>query len=75
MEYFTHAYIEGVDREHDLQHLLGLPSDQNIINALSNNLIIDCLVLLYDARHVHAIYVPVTAILKVKVVIKKPKHI
>ena len=41
MEYFTHAEIEGEDISRDLQNITGCTSDQQIINALSNNLIIN----------------------------------
>ena len=39
MEYFTHADFEVEDRERDLQHLLGWPSDHKSIKALSKSLI------------------------------------
>ena len=73
MEYFICAYIEVADRARDLQHLLGWPSNKQLINALSKNLIINCPVLSDDLRHAHAIYGPATAILKEEMVRKKPK--
>ena len=68
MEYFTHADIEGANISRDLQHLLGCPSNQQLINTLSKKLIINCPVLLYDVRRYHVIYGPATAILKGKMV-------
>ena len=45
MEYFHRAVIEGSNRARYLQHLLRWPSNQQLINALSKNLIINCPVL------------------------------
>ena len=64
MEYFTRADIEGSDRAHDLQQLLGWPSDQQLINVLSKKLIINCPVLSDNVRRAHAIYGPVTTLFK-----------
>ena len=64
MEYFNHAYIEVSYRARDLQHLLGWPSYQQLINNLSNNFLIDFPVLLDDVRRAHAIYGPDTATLR-----------
>ena len=75
MDYFTRAYIEGSYRSLYLQHLLGWPSDQQLINALSNNFIINYRVLSDGVRRAHAIYGPAAAILKVKMVMKKTKHV
>ena len=75
MEYFIRAEIEGLDIARDLQHLLGWPSNKQLINVLSKNLIINCPVLSDDVRHTHAIYGPATAILKGGMVRKKPKHV
>ena len=75
MEYFTCAYIEGSDIARDLQHLPGWTSDQQLINALSKNLIINCPVILYDVRRAHAIYGTATAVLKGEMVRKNPKHV
>ena len=75
MEYFTRKEVEGVDRAHDLQYILGWPSNQQLITVLSKNFIINCPVLSDDVRCAHAIYVPATAILKGKMARKKPKHI
>ena len=63
MEYFNHTDIEGVDIAHELQQQLGWTSDQQLINALSKTLIINCPVLPDDVRCAHAIYGPTTAIL------------
>ena len=62
MEYFKCADIEGADRAHDLQHPLGWPYNQQLINALSKNLIINCPVLSDDVRRAHYIYGTATAI-------------
>ena len=75
MEYFNRVDIEGADRAHNLKQLLGWPSDQQLINKLSRNLIINYPFLSDDARRVHAIYGPATAILKDKIMRKKPKHV
>ena len=73
MEYFTRVDIDGAHRAHYLQHLLGWTSDQQLINAISKNLIINCPVLSDDVRCDHALYWPATSILKGGVVRKKPK--
>ena len=75
MEYFTRADTEVSDRENELQHLLGWPTDQQLMNDLTKNLIINCPVLPYDVRRAHDIYGPDNAILKVKMARKNPKHI
>ena len=75
MDYFTRADIEGADRARDLQHLLGWPSDQHLINALSKNLIINLPVLSDDVKHAHAIYGLATAILKGEMVRNKLKRV
>ena len=67
MEYFTHIDIKGSDWAHDLQHLLGWPSDKQLINDPCKNLILNCPVLLGGVRHAHAIYGPATAILNEKI--------
>ena len=64
MEYFTRADIEVADRARELQHLQGWRSDKQFINSLSNNLIINCTVLLDDMKRAHASYKPATNILK-----------
>ena len=74
MGYFTRAGIEGADRARGLQNILGISSYQHIINALSNNFIIKFAVLPDGLRSSHAIYGPSTAILKLKMVRKNPKH-
>ena len=74
-DYFNRKYIEGSDRAGDIQHLLGWPSDQQLINVLGKNLIINWLVLSDEARQAHAIYGTATTILKGEMAIKKPKHI
>ena len=66
MEYFTCADIEGADRARNLQQILVWPSNQKLINTLSDNLIINCHVLMDNMRHAHAIYRPATSILKWK---------
>ena len=75
MDYFTRADIEGVERSRDLQHILGWPSNQQLINALSNNFIINCPVLSDDVRCAHAVYGPATTILKGEITRKNPKHV
>ena len=75
MDYFTHVDIEVADRLRDLRHLLGWPSNQQLINCLSKNLIINFLVLPDDVRRAHAIYGPATAILKGGMVRNNPKHV
>ena len=75
MEYFTCADIEGSDIARDMQHFLGWPSDKQLISALSNNLIINCPVLLDDLRCTHDINGPATGILEGEMVRKKPKHV
>ena len=64
MEYFTRADIEGEDRASELQHLLGWTSDQNLFNAQSKNLIINCPVLLDGVRLAHVVFGIATAILR-----------
>ena len=75
MEYFNLSEIEGSDRAHDLQHILGYPSYQHIINAISKNLVINCPLLSDDVRCAHAIYGISNAILKREMVRNNPKHI
>ena len=75
MEYFTHAEIEGSYRSRYLQHLLGWPFYQQLINSLSKNLIINCPVLSDDARRSHAIYGLATSIFKWEMARNNPKHI
>ena len=75
MEYFSRAEIEGVYRARDLKHLLGWPSYQQLVNAISKNFMINCPVLSDDVKHDHAIYRPATAIFKVGMVRKNPKHV
>ena len=75
MEYFNHADIEGEDIPHELQHILGCSSNQQLINYLSKNLIINWPVLSYDSRRDYEIYGPATAILKGEVVRNKPRHV
>ena len=75
MDYFNRVEIEGEDRACEPQHLLGWPSDKQLIKYLSKNLIINCLVLLDDVRRAHTIYGPDNDILKGKMARKKPKYI
>ena len=64
MEYLTRSEIEGVDRAHDLQHILGWPSNQHLINSLGKNLIINFPVLLDNMTHANAICELATNIFK-----------
>ena len=50
MEYFIRTEIEGSYRARELQHLLGFPSYQQLINTLSKNLIMNRPFLLDDVR-------------------------
>jgi len=40
-EYFTRVEIEGADKAHDLQQILGRPSDQALITDLQGNQILN----------------------------------
>ena len=75
MDYFTTSDIEGEYIAHKLKHLLGWPSNQQLVNDLSKNLIISCPVLSDDVRRAYAIYGPATTILKGKMMRKQPTHI
>ena len=75
MEYFICAYIEVADRARDLQHLLGWPSNKQLINALSKNLIINRPVLSDDVRRAFAIYGPASDILKGEMARENLKHV
>ena len=75
MDEFTCEDIEGADRARDLEHILGWPSYKQLINALSKNMIINCLALSDDVIRAHEIYGKATAIMKGKMARKNTNNI
>ena len=75
MEYFTREDIEGASRAPDMQHILGWPSNQQLIKALTKDLIINCPVLSDDVRRAFAIYGPASDILKGEMARENLKHV